>query len=878
MPPPAGERREPGHQQAGRHRDPTPARSGAWLPSGCDARTVTPLVDLLPPPGSDPADVVAAFADWAAAGGRPLYPHQEEAALALAGGDHVVLATPTGSGKSLVAVAGVLLARNRGERSVWTAPIKALVAEKFFDLVDLLGAEQVGLATGDAGINTDAPVLVCTAEILANQALAHGVTTPVGFACLDEFHYYGERDRGWAWQVPLLTLHRCQFLLASATLGDTTAITADLRHRSGRAVTEVVSVARPTPLYHQWRMTSVADSVTDAVRDGLSPVYVVHATQTAAVERAQALVSLPLTTREQREAIAAAVKGVKLTTGFGRTLERLVRNGVGVHHAGMLPRYRRLVERLAGEGLLPVICGTDTLGVGVNIPIRTVLMTALTKFDGSRVRVFTAREFHQLAGRAGRPGFDPDGHLWAQAPDHVVENAKALSRAGDDPKARRKAVKAKPPEGFVHYDDKTLERLWSSRPEPLVSRFRVTADLVATVLGRPDGPEALKDLLRTNHDTVKQKRRHVRRAIHVYRSLEAAGVAERVRDAEGRCVEVRVGSLDELGDRSLRLSSPLSPFAIEVIATFDRDDPSYVLDVVSVVESTLDDPMAVLYAQRFVAKGEEVARLKADGVPYEERMELLDAVSWPKPLDELVGAAFAVYRSHHPWVEGEPSPKSILRELLESGDSFGGFVHRYKLERSEGLLLRYLTDCWRALDRSLPDEAYTDMLEDVVDWLGLLIRATDATLLEEWERLAGVETLTREEPERVKALGPPKAWRTAARTAAFGWVELLARRAYAPLAARAGSGWTPELLAQAMAPYWAEHQALGIDAAARSAAHVTFTDEPGRWVLVQHLVDPSGTGEWRFTATVDLAAAEEAGVPTLVLQSIGRFGEETTLV
>ena len=405
----------------------------------------------------------------------------------------------------------------------------------------------------------------------------------------------------------------------------------------------------------------------------------------------------------------------------------------------MLPRYRRLVERLAGQGLLPVICGTDTLGVGVNIPIRTVLMTALTKFDGNRVRRFTVREFHQLAGRAGRPGFDPDGHVWVQAPEHVIENAKALSRAGDDPKARRKATKAKAPEGFVHYDEAAMDRLVDGTPEPLTSRFRVTADLVASVLSRPDGPDALKHLLRTNHDPEPRRRQHQRRAIAVYRSLEAAGVAERLRDADGRCTGVRVGSLVEGEDErtALRFSSPLMTFAIEVVATFDRDDPSYVADVISVVESVLEDPRQILYAQQNAAKAAEVARLKAEFVPYEERMERLESISWPKPLAELLDTTFTTYRAHHPWLTSDPSPKSILREMLESGDSFATFVRRYRLERSEGLVLRYLTDAWRALDRSLPDDVYTDALEDVVEWLGELIRATDATLLDEWTLLAG---------------------------------------------------------------------------------------------------------------------------------------------
>ena len=490
------------------------------------------LVDALPPVGADPADVLDAFAAWSAAGGRPLYPHQEDASFALATGDHVVLATPTGSGKSTVAVAGIALARNAGRRAVWTAPIKALVAEKFFDLVELFGAHDVGLATGDAAINVDAPILVCTAEVLANHALVNGTASDFAFACLDEFHYYADRDRGWAWQVPLLELTQCQFLLASATLGDMRAIVDDLEERSGRSVTQVTSVQRPTPLHFRWRVTSVAESVQEAVADGLSPVYVVHANQAAAIERAQGLANLAVTTRPQRDAIVEALRGVTMSRGFGDTLDRLLRHGVGVHHAGMLPRYRRLVERLAGAGLLPVICGTDTLGVGVNIPIRTVLMTALTKFDGTKVRVFTVREFHQLAGRAGRPGFDPDGHVWIQAPDHVVENTKALSRAGDDPKARRKAAaKSRPPEGFVNYDEATMRRLVEASPEPLTSRFRVTADLVAGVLGRPDGPSALKHLLRTNHDAAPRRRQHRRRALAVYRSLEAAGVAERVRTA-----------------------------------------------------------------------------------------------------------------------------------------------------------------------------------------------------------------------------------------------------------------------------------------------------------------------------------------------------------
>jgi superfamily II RNA helicase len=837
------------------------------------------LIDLIPPVGSDPLEVLDAFETWASSGGRDLYPHQTEASYALAAEDHVVLATPTGSGKSLVATAGILLAINRGQRAVWTAPIKALVAEKFFDLVHLLGAEQVGLATGDATINPDAPVLVCTAEVLAIAALATGSESRFGFACLDEFHYYGDQDRGWAWQIPLLEMTNCQFLLASATLGDMTAISTDLHERSNRPVTTVTSVTRPTPLHHQWRMTSVADSVVEAVGEGLSPVYVVHATQAAAIERGQALVSLPLTTRPQREAIAAALTGIKLTHGFGVTLARLLRNGVGVHHAGMLPRYRRLVERLAAEGLLPVICGTDTLGVGVNIPIRTVVMTALTKYDGTKTRVFSAREFHQLAGRAGRPGFDPDGHIWVQAPDHVIENAKALSRAGDDPKARRKAVRSKAPERFVHYDEATMDRLVSAIPEPLVSRFRVTPDLVATVLARPHGPRDLKHLLAINHDSPARKRQHRRRAIAIYRSLEAAGVAERIRDDHGRCVSVRIGSLLEgTEDREmLRLSSPLTAFGIEVVATLDREDPQYVFDVVSVIESTLEDPRQILMAQRDAARAAAIAQMKAEGVPYEERIERIEKVSWPMPLAELIESCFETYRAHHPWVFTAPSPKSVLREMLESGDTFSTIVRRYRLERSEGLMLRYLTDAWRALDRGLPEEAFTSSLEDVIDWLTAMIRATDASLLDEWTRLSGGEVIDRAAPEALDTLavapaGPPSSWKTTVRTAVFGWVELLARMNHEILAQR--SGWTVEALIAAIGPYWQSYTRIEIDADARSGQWFHLSEHPDRWVITQRLCDPHGDHDWCITAEVDLVAAMEEGAPLLQMVSLGPLSAE----
>ena len=383
-------------------------------------RPIPPLTELLPAPW-DPDAFVGVFEDWVRDQGIRLYPAQEEAVLELILGRHLVLSTPTGTGKSLVAVAAHAVALGQGQRSFYTAPIKALVSEKFFALVDIFGAANVGMVTGDSSVNPDAPIICCTAEILANLALRRGADAAVDVVVMDEFHYYADPERGWAWQVPLLLLPRVQFLLMSATLGDVTDLAADLERRTGREVARVTGVERPVPLHYRYVMTPVHETVEELLQEGLAPVYIVHFSQAAAVERAQALSSARVASREQRDAIAEAIGGFRFSAGFGATLSRLVRAGIGVHHAGMLPKYRRLVEQLAQRGLLRVICGTDTLGVGINVPIRTVLLTGLTKFDGTRMRQLTAREFHQVAGRAGRAGYDTAGEV-------VAEGARARDR------------------------------------------------------------------------------------------------------------------------------------------------------------------------------------------------------------------------------------------------------------------------------------------------------------------------------------------------------------------------------------------------------------------------------------------------------------------
>jgi superfamily II RNA helicase len=811
-----------------------------------------------------PETVLEQFTAWTAAGGVELYPAQEEALLEVAAGSNVVVNTPTGSGKSLVALGAHLLALARDGRSFYTAPIKALVSEKFFALCAQLGSDQVGMLTGDASVNPHAPVICCTAEILANLALREGAGADVDQVVMDEFHFYGDPDRGWAWQVPLLELPGAQFILMSATLGDTRRIEAELTRRTGRPTAVVRSATRPVPLDHRYARTPVHATIEELLDQGQGPIYVVHATQAGAVERAQALMSTNVRTRAEKDAIAAAIGGFRFSSGFGRSLSRFVRHGVGVHHAGMLPKYRLLVERLAQDGLLAVICGTDTLGVGINVPIRTVLFTQLSKYDGTTSRLLSAREFHQIAGRAGRAGFDAEGSVVVQAPAHVIDNEQAAAKAGTDPKRKRKLVKAKPPRGYVAWNEEIFERLVAAPPEPLTSSFAVSHAMLLNVLDRDgDGCAALRHLLVDNDEPRPAQRRHIRRAISIYRSLSAAGALEQLDQPDGRGRRVRV-TVDLQAD--FALNQPLSPFVLEAIPRLDTDSPTHALDVLSMVEATLDDPGTILAAQLHRLRGEVVTRLKSEGVEYEERMAELDQLEHPKPLRDFTYELFDRYRLQHPWVaDHNIRPKSVARDLYERAMGFDDYVAFYGIARSEGLLLRYLSDAYKGLTQSVPEDDKTDEVLDLTEWLGELVRRVDSSLIDEWERLKHpVDDLAPDPFD--DALAPvtanERAFRVMVRNACFRRVELVAARDWATLGQLDGeSGWDAATWQAALEPYFAEHHTVGIGPDARGPAwfQVDEQAEGATWRVRQVLDDPEGFHEWALLVEVDRAASAATG-------------------
>ncbi|HEY3894118.1 MAG TPA: DUF3516 domain-containing protein [Pseudonocardiaceae bacterium] len=833
------------------------------------------LTEVLPA-GTGPDELFDTFVAWVSSQGLTLYPAQEEALIEIVSGANVILATPTGSGKSLVATGAHASALAQGTRSVYTAPIKALVSEKFFACCEVFGADQVGMLTGDSSVNAGAPVICCTAEVLANMALRSGSDTDVGLVVMDEFHFYADPDRGWAWQVPLLELPRAQFLLMSATLGDVSRFEQDLTRRTGRPTAVVRSAQRPIPLYFRYVTAPLHETLEELLATDSAPVYVVHFTQASAAERAQALTSINVCSRAEKEAIAELIGEFRFAAGFGRTLSRLVRHGIGVHHAGMLPRYRRLVERLAQAGLLKIICGTDTLGVGINVPIRTVLLTALGKYDGTRTRHLTAREFHQIAGRAGRAGYDTAGTVVVQAPEHVVDNAKAVARAGDDPRKIRKIVRKKPPEGAVSWSDRTFDRLVAAEPEALVSRLAVSHAMLLNVANRPgDAFAVMGRLLTDNHEERPAQRRLIRQAIAMYRALLAAGVVERlaVPDAQGRTVRLT-------GDLQLdfALNQALSPFALAAIELLDPESADYPLDVLSVLEATLEDPRQVLSGQLSKAKGEAVAAMKAEGIEYEERMRLLEDVSYPMPLAELLDAAFETYRQGHPWVaDHHLSPKSVARDLAERAMTFTEYVGFYNLARSEGLVLRYLADAYQALRRTVPEEVKTEALRDLQEWLGELVRQVDSSLLDEWEKLRspGTDAVVPVSENNRDTRPPPvtanaRAFRVLVRNALFRRVELAARRRWDELGELdTDAGWDAQAWRQAVEPYFDQHAEIGTGADARGPQLLIIDQQPGRWEVRQILDDPAGHHDWAINAEVDLPASDASGTAVLRVTSVG---------
>ncbi len=833
--------------------------------------TEAPLYACLPPEdATTPDTILEGFLRYTTGIGLSLYPHQEEAVLAVMGDSNVILHTPTGSGKSLVATAVHFKALAEGRRSFYTCPIKALVSEKFFELCRELGPERVGMMTGDATVNRDARVICCTAEILANMALSAGSDADVDYVVMDEFHYFSDRERGVAWQVPLLTLSRARFVLMSATLGDVSRFEQALLDLTGEPAVTVKSAARPVPLSFEYKELALHEAIPELMRVNRAPVYVVNFTQRGCAEAAQSLLSLDFCTKEEKKRIAEAITGESFRSPHGKEMQKLLRHGIGVHHAGLLPRYRLLVEKLAQRGLLKIICGTDTLGVGVNVPIRTVLFTKLCKYDGEKTRILSARDFHQIAGRAGRKGFDDAGFVVALAPEHVVENLRLQAKAAA---GKRKIVKKKPPEwGYVHWDKATFEKLVSSEPEPLVSRFQVTHGMLLAVLGRAEGGcRAMKQLVKDSLDNDFQKRQHKQHALALLRSLWQAGVLDFRGPGEGGGVRVN----SEL-QRDFSLFHALGLYVVDTVERLDRESPSYALDVFTLVESIIEDPEVILKKQVDKLKTEKLGELKAQGVEYEQRMEELDKIEHPKPNAEFLYGSFAAFAQDHPWVLRENiRPKSVAREIVENFLPFSGYIKEYGLARSEGLLLRYLTEVYKTLVQTVPETARTEELEDLIVHFGALVRGVDASLLDEWERLrnpAYVATELPEEPLIEDITSNTKRFTVLVRNLLFSFLRALNARDFETaldLVEAESVAQTPLELERSLRPLFEQMPRLRLDAEARSPRHLQIQPRDDVWEFTQNLLIEDDVSEFTVRGHIDLRRSAQERRAVVVVTHVG---------
>jgi len=845
-------------------------------------RPVYPLSESLAQVRSGSADeLLEHFLAFVAGLGLDLYPAQEEAVLALLEGHNVILATPTGSGKSLVASAMILRTLANGGRAFYTCPIKALVNEKFFQLSDYFGPERVGMMTGDASINTDAPIICCTAEIAASMALRQGVDAPIDGLVMDEFHYYGDKERGIAWHLPLLILSRTRFLLMSATLGDATPFLERMSKLTKRESDLVENKHRPVPLDFNYSEEPLLETIKGLVERQRAPIYIVCFTQRSAADQAQDLMSENYTTKEEKKAILEAIDGFRFDSPYGKDIVRFIKQGVGLHHAGLLPKYRLLVEKLAQRGLLKVICGTDTLGVGVNIPIRTVLFTKLCKFDGEKVNILSVREFQQIAGRAGRKGFDDLGTVVVQAPEHVIENIRIDRKKETDPKKHKKLQRAQPPQkGYVHWDRSTFDRLVSGTPEDLVGRFSINHGMLINLLDNPDtgkhgGYGALLGLIDKAFIPDRDKRRERKLAPSLFRSLRRAGLIELVpRNAKpGKVAKV---ASDLQLDFSLMhaLSLWLVDF-VEVMFEAKEDDTAYALDVLSAVEAILESPRAILERQLDKLKGEKIAELKAAGVEYDQRMAELEKVETPKPNAEQIYATFNEFVEHHPWASLENiRPKSIARDMFERYATFDEYVRELDLSRMEGVLLRYLTEVVKTLEQSVPSRLKTDASEDVYFFLRDQVRDVDSSLIDEWEeRMLGSVT---EKKKVVEAKPPrladdPKALLIRARKEMHRLLKLLSIRELeqASQSLRNAAEWPAAALEAPMLVYMAARKDLLVHHEARKAEFTTLRQTgEATWEIVQTMVDPEGENDWMIEAGIDLSGDADESAPLLTLRRI----------
>ncbi len=472
----------------------------------------------------------------------------------------------------------------------------------------------------------------------------------------------------------------------------------------------------------------------------------------------------------------------------------------------------------------------------------------------------------------------------AQAPEHVVENLKLEGKAS---KGGKKFVRRQPPEkNFVAWDKNTFSRLISAPPERLVSRFQVTHGMLLNVLSRQgDGCQAMQDLITRSHETPKAKKAHMKRAWQLFRSLVERKIVEFIPKTEaGAYLRVNVDLQEDFS-----MDQVLSLYLLETIPLVDPQSPNYALDLITLVESILEDPGMILRKQLDRVKDQKMMEMKQQGIEYDQRMEELEKLEYPKPNREFIYSTFNAFADRHPWVGQENiQPKSIAREMFEQFRSFADYIKDYELQRAEGLLLRHLSRVHKVLTQTVPDAAKNDAVREMELYLGTMIRQVDSSLVDEWEKMRDPNYQPRGETKEVRPPGAEeadkdvtldtKAFTAAIRVRIFMFLRGLiigdfeaALTALDSAEQPGGEPWTTEQLRATMESYHIEHEYLCLDPNARNVRHtyVTVAEDKKSWRVQQMLVDPEELNDWVAEFEIDLAKSRAEEKPVIRLKKIG---------
>ncbi len=687
------------------------------------------------------------------------YPVQEQAIRHIVAGTSVLVTVPTGTGKTLMAKAALQAAVMRGERAIYTTPLRALTEEKYRELCADFGDENVGFATGDYKVNREAPIQVEVAEILWNRVVGDKSVCPAEVVVMDEGHYFNDPERGYVWEQSIIGLDpRSQLVILSATVGrpDRFCQWASLTRRVPMELVE--SRERKVPLVHDFREEPLIDTVRELAHKGDVPAIVFVFGREQCFEVARLLKSCRrFTTDEEKAKVEALCDEALLPGGVANELRPLFSHGIGIHHAGILPRYKQLVEQLALERLIKFVVSTETIAAGINLPARTVVFPSLRKFIKNEPRMVTAAEYHQMAGRAGRPQFDDRGLAITLAPEEIVSELKKELRdaakrpAYDEGKVRKsvynKARSEAQRKGDIIWTPESHAELVRGEPAELRSKTKITTEQVLAI-GLPDlATTALPGagFVAPKKTELAERMAEAEASLPPSMRLDIVTMIDNLllEDRERRGLHKTLAQLVD----NLRAIEVIDQHGTQVAGMMIRQlqgmdglfiwyalynhDLDYV-ELRQLVEFLVDHDIIQRQLDRKEEdKKREWVKARLRELRLENPQLTWDDVvaEWerehPRPLTKVeeVFQAFSA-AVPHPELHGGKKPKNVWATMEDSGMSFLEFVAAEGLQHEEGNLFSYLVRVMNFANK-LGEASHLDQLCDLSDRVRALLARID---------------------------------------------------------------------------------------------------------------------------------------------------------